>query len=265
MEVWIDPVIFKIGFFELRWYSLAYIFGFLIAFLLSFYVNKFTSSQNKLDKKKLDLLLNYYVFGVILGGRLGFVLFYHPFYYLANPLKIFFLWEGGMSFHGGVIGIIISAFLFCKYHKYNLWHLFDRTAICVLPGLFLGRIANFINGELWGKPTTSALGFIFPNSGDFLPRHPSQLYEALFEGLIPFVIMILLLRFTKLIQKEGGFASLFLIFYGVARFIIEAFFREGEGFVNFNLFILSTGQILCLLMIFGGIVIYFKKCLQNKN
>lgn len=255
MEVLIDPVIFKLGFFELRWYSLAYIVGFIVAGMLGIYVNKFALPANILTKQKLDYLLNYYILSVILGGRLGYVIFYKPLYYFANPHKIFYLWEGGMSFHGGVCGIIIAGILFAKTQKYNLWHLFDRTAFCVLPGLFLGRIANFINGELWGKPTASAIGFIFPASGSLTPRHPSQLYEALFEGLVPFIILCFVLKFTKLFHREGVFSAFFLIFYGTARFIIEAFFREGEGFVNFGLFILSTGQILCTLMIALGFIV----------
>ena len=265
MEVFIDPIIFKLGFFELRWYSLAYIVGFIIAGFLGIYVNKFALEKDFLSKQKLDYLLNYYILGVIIGGRMGYVLFYHPSYYLANPLKVFYLWEGGMSFHGGACGVIVAGILFSKFKKYRFWPLFDRTAFCVLPGIFLGRLANFVNGELWGKETDLPIGFIFPASGDFLPRHPSQLYEALFEGLIPFLIMICFLKFTNLFKKEGMFSAFFLIFYGIARFIIEEFFRQGEGFLNFKLFVLSTGQALCLFMILLGFGVLFCKLFKQKK
>lgn len=255
MQVFIDPVIFKLGFFELRWYSVAYILGFILAGFLAIYANKFTTEGNKLTKQNLDYLLNYCILGVILGGRLGFVLFYEPVYFAQNPLKIFAIWEGGMSFHGGLLGVISGIALFAKTKKFSMWNLFDRAAFCVLPGLFLGRIANFINGELWGKQTSSNFAFIFPQSGDLLPRHPSQLYEALFEGLIPFIIFILLLKTTQLFKKERAFSGLFLIFYSSARFIIEQFFREPHGTYEFFSVTFSTGQILCIPMFLLGIAL----------
>lgn len=262
MELFIDPVIFKIGFFELRWYSVAYIAGFLCAWFLMLYINKF--SPIKLTKQNLDSLLNYCIFGVILGGRLGFVLFYEPTYFLYNPNKIFAVWEGGMSFHGGLIGVLIAIFLFCRFNKLSLWNILDRSAICVLPGLFFGRIANFINGELWGKETNLPIGFIFPESGTLIPRHPSQLYEAVLEGLIPFVVFIILLNITNLIARKGRFSALFLIFYGLARFIVEAFFREPHGIFNFGIFEASTGQLLSFPMILLGMTLLIKNYLKKE-
>ena len=251
MELNLNPVIFEIGFFQLRWYSLAYIFGFIFAGFLAFYVNKFTVI--KITKKQLDSLVTYCIFGVIVGGRFGYVLFYEPLYFLHNLNEVFAVWKGGMSFHGGLIGVIIAIFLFGKQNNIHYWHIFDRAAFCVLPGLFFGRIANFINGELWGKVTDVKFAFIFPMSGDTFPRHPSQLYEALFEGFVPFVIFFFLLKRTNLINKEKIFSGLFLIFYGIARFLIEAFFREPHGIYNFIFFNLSTGQLLSFPMIILGL------------
>ena len=263
MQVFIDPVIFKLGFFELRWYSVAYILGFVIAGFLAIYTNKFTIPQNKLTKEKLDYLLNYCILGVILGGRLGFVLFYGLDYFIRNPMKIFAIWEGGMSFHGGLLGVIAGIALFAKTKRFSMWHLLDRAAFCVLPGLFLGRLANFINGELWGNPTSASFAFIFPKSGDLLPRHPSQLYEALFEGLIPFIIFFILLKTTQLFKKEKAFSGLFLIFYSVPRFVIEQFFREPEETYEFFSLTLSTGQLLCIPMFLLGIALLFFKQKNN--
>jgi phosphatidylglycerol:prolipoprotein diacylglycerol transferase len=263
MELFIDPTIFKLGFFELRWYSVAYIVGFISAGLLAFFLNKFALEEQELSKINLDYLINYCIFGVILGGRFGYVIFYEPLFFLQNPLQIFAIWNGGMSFHGGLLGVIIALIFFAKKKTYDVWHLFDRAAICVLPGLFFGRIANFINGELWGKVTTLPIGFIFPASGNFEARHPSQLYEAILEGLLPFIIFLILLKFTKLFQKKIVFTSLFLIFYGSARFIVEAFFREPHGIFEFKLFALSTGQLLSIPMIFLGLILLFLK-IQKK-
>ena len=255
MELFINPVILKIGFFELRWYSLAYILGFICAGFLAFYLNKFAKKGDTLSKIQIDALINYSIIGVILGGRLGFVLFYEPLYFLHNPLKIFAVWEGGMSFHGGFLGFITSVFLFCRKYQTSIWNIFDRASICVLPGLFFGRIANFINGELWGRHTDFGFSFIFPASGSLQPRHPSQLYEALLEGLLPFCIFFVLLKTTRLFQKRGVFASLFACFYGFARFFVEALFREPDGIFDFGIFTLSTGQVLSFPMILIGLIV----------
>ena len=258
MELFIDPVVFKVGFFELRWYSLAYIVGFLLAGFLAVFMNRYTTPENNISGKKFDVLINYCILGVILGGRLGYVIFYDLIYFIQHPSKILAVWEGGMSFHGGFLGVILAIFLFCKKNNINVWHIFDRASFCVLPGLFFGRIANFINGELWGKPTDFWFSFIFPSSGDFLTRHPSQLYEALLEGLIPFLIFFILLNKTKIFEKAGAFSALFCIFYGIGRFFIEAFFREPHGVFDFGIFTLSTGQMLCLPMILVGFFVFKK-------
>lgn len=254
----IDPVIFKIGFFELRWYSVAYIFGFVGAYIISRYLNRFCKKSQVIPLEKLDYLLNYCFFGVILGGRMGFVIFYEPHYFLLNPLEIFAIWNGGMSFHGGLLGVILGIVAFSKVYKFNMWHIFDRASICILPGIFFGRIANFINGELWGKHTNSNYGVLFQGSGDFLNRHPSQLYEALCEGLIPFIVLFTLLKFTKLFQKNGVFAAIFLTLYSVSRFFIEEFFREPHGIFKIFGIIFSTGQLLCIAMFVLGNAMIWK-------
>jgi phosphatidylglycerol:prolipoprotein diacylglycerol transferase len=263
MEFFIDPIAFKIGFVEIRWYSLAYIFGFVLAGFLAFFMNKFAKKEDELSKKNLDTLINYCIFGVILGGRLGYVVFYEPLFFISNPSQILAVWKGGMSFHGGFIGVILAIFLFAKYKKLSAWNIFDRASFVVLPGLFFGRIANFINGELWGKPTDSFIGFIFPASGDFLTRHPSQLYEAILEGLIPFIIFFILLYKTKLFQKHGVFSALFLVFYGISRFLIEAFFREPHGIFDFGIFTISTGQLLSIPMVILGLLLLNKNFTAN--
>jgi phosphatidylglycerol:prolipoprotein diacylglycerol transferase len=259
MELFINPVILKIGIFELRWYSLAYIMGFILAGFLAVFMNRYASLEQNISGKKFDVLINYCILGVILGGRLGYVLFYDLAYFLNNPTKILAVWEGGMSFHGGFLGVLIAILLFSRKNNIDVWHIFDRASFCVLPGLFFGRIANFINGELWGRPTDFWFSFIFPSSGDFLTRHPSQLYEALFEGLIPFIIFFILLKKTDMFKKTGFFSGLFCIFYGIGRFVIEMFFREPHGTFDFEIFTLSTGQLLCLPMILAGVLILLKK------
>jgi phosphatidylglycerol:prolipoprotein diacylglycerol transferase len=256
MELFISPVIFTIGGFELRWYSLAYIIGFILAGFIAFYLNRFVKKEEVLTRKNIDSVLNFCIFGVLLGGRLGYVIFYEPIYFLHNPLEILAIWRGGMSFHGGLLGVIFAIYLFCKKYNISALNVYDRASVCVLPGLFLGRIANFINGELWGRPTDFWFGFIFPASGDKLIRHPSQLYEAIFEGAVPFCVFYILLHTTQLFKKRGVFSGMFLIFYGTARFFIEAFFREPSGIFDFGVFILSTGELLSLPMILLGIIIF---------
>lgn len=253
----IDPIIFKIGFFELRWYSLAYIFGFIAAYFLFLYLNKFSKKDNTLSRAHVDSLINYCVLGVIIGGRMGFVLFYEPLYFANNLIKIFAIWEGGMSFHGGLCGVILSVAMFCKKNNIKYLNLSDKAAFATLPGLFFGRLANFINGELWGKPTNSeSYGFIFASAHDTLNRHPSQLYEAFFEGLVIFITMLVILKSKDyLFQKKGFFSGLFLTMYSIFRFLIEEFFREPDGLYKILNIEFSTGQILCLPMFVCGIIL----------
>ncbi len=238
----INPVALQIGPVAIRWYSLAYIFGILIAML-------FLKKQN--DKYKLmsslayDNWLFYAVLSIILGGRLGYVLFYNLPYFLSHPFEIFAVWQGGMSFHGGLCGAIFGMWIFSKKYKIDFLALTDILAIIAPIGLFFGRIANFINMELYGRPTSGNYGVIFPNNSD-LPRHPSQLYEAALEGVLLFIILYSLSKFSKIQQNhKGALSGLFLLLYGIFRAFIENF-REPDEQIGLLFFDLTMGQILCI-------------------
>jgi phosphatidylglycerol:prolipoprotein diacylglycerol transferase len=252
----LDPVLFNFGYFEIRWYSLAYIAGILIGWKLG--KKNFTYwiklKKNNFNINKFDDLISYIILGIILGGRLGYVVFYNFSYYLSHPLNIIKIWEGGMSFHGALIGVIFSTFLFSRKHNLNVLLLLDNIA-CVTPiGLFFGRIANFINSELYGKISDLPWAVIFPLV-DNLPRHPSQIYEALLEGLLLFVILNIIF-FSK--RNFTGLCSvLFLFFYGVFRIIVEQF-RVPDIQIGYLLNFISMGTLLSLVMIFMSIIIYLK-------
>ncbi len=257
---YIHPIAFSIGPLDIRWYSLSYIFGILISWVI---VRKFLiNSKKNISKENIDELLNYTVIGIIIGGRLGYVLFYNFEYYFFSPLEIFKIWKGGMSFHGGLLGIIISIFIFSKKRNINYLEITDMIALVSPIGIFFGRIANFINGELFGKVTNSKFGIIFPNGGE-LPRHPSQLYEAFFEGVLIFLILNLLFLFGKYKQFTGFFSGMFLFLYGLFRFFIE-YFREPDSHIGYIFEIITLGQILCIPMIIIGIII-ISKTIRNKN
>jgi phosphatidylglycerol:prolipoprotein diacylglycerol transferase len=252
----LDPVLFNFGYFEIRWYSLAYITGILIGWKLG--KKNFTYwiklKKNNFNINKFDDLISYIILGIILGGRLGYVVFYNFSYYLSHPLNIIKIWEGGMSFHGALIGVIFSTFLFSRKHNLNVLLLLDNIA-CVTPiGLFFGRIANFINSELYGKISDLPWAVIFPLV-DNLPRHPSQIYEALLEGLLLFIILNIIF-FSK--RNFTGLCSvLFLFFYGVFRIIVEQF-RVPDIQIGYLLNFISMGTLLSLVMIFMSIIIYLK-------
>lgn len=256
----IDPVLIDLGFLEIRWYSLAYIFGILGGWWLGkkiiFFRSKITNTY--LDIKLFDDLISWLIISIILGGRLGYILFYNLNYYLNSPLDIFKIWEGGMSFHGGLIGIIFATLSFA--YKKNLKPLFLLDVIsCVAPiGLFFGRVANFINGELYGKPTNVLWSVIFPNE-DSLTRHPSQLYEAFLEGVILFIFLNIIIFSKKYIN--GMCSSLFLIFYGLFRIISEQY-REPDIHIGLILDKISMGTALSLIMVLIGIIFFTK---INKN
>jgi phosphatidylglycerol:prolipoprotein diacylglycerol transferase len=189
--------------------------------------------------------------GIIIGGRLGYVIFYNPDYYLNNLLEIFKLWNGGMSFHGGFIGVVFAVIYSSKISKTAILILADLIAIAAPIGIFFGRLANFINGELYGRITNHSFGMIFPNAGNS-PRHPSQLYEAFFEGFLLFIIMLLFIKFTNILNKKGLITALFLSCYGSFRFMIE-FFREPDANIGLLYFNFSMGQLLSLPMIIVGL------------
>ena len=243
-----DPVAIEIFSLEIRWYSLAYIFGILFGW---FYCKKFLI-RDKIISSLFDDLITYLIIGIIVGGRLGYVLFYNIKYYLNNVIEILFIWEGGMSFHGGLIGIFFATYLFSRKHKINKYIFLDLISVSAPIGIFFGRIANFINGELIGKATNGSWGVIFPKI-DSIPRHPSQLYESFLEGIILFIILNII--FFKKEYKTGTVSFGFLIFYGIFRFISE-FFREPDIQIGYIIGSLSMGMALSLLMIFFGIILY---------
>lgn len=245
----IDPVAFQVGFIVIRWYALAYIVGLLLAWGLARKMS--LKAKSVITILKLDDFLVWAIAGIILGGRLGYILFYNLKYYLEFPLQTLFLWQGGMSFHGGLIGVIIATFLFARKKHIPVLALGDILC-CVAPiGLFLGRLANFVNAELYGRITTSVpWAVIFP--GQTLPRHPSQIYEALCEGFILFCVLNSLWWFSaKYREKNGFFTGLFFLLYGLMRFGLE-FFREPDAHLGFVLGRLSMGQVLCIPMVIGG-------------
>lgn len=241
----IDPILFEIGPLAVRWYGMMYLLGFVAAF---FIISRLAPRrQLLLNHDAVSDLLFYIVIGVILGGRFGYVLFYNFSYFLSHPLQIFAVWQGGMSFHGGLAGVVVATILYCRRRAIAILPLADILAIAATIGLGLGRIGNFINGELWGRVTTLPWGFVFPAAGPE-PRHPSQLYEALLEGPVMFFILYWL--FTRKV-KDGVIFFSFLIFYGIGRFIIE-FFREPDLQIGFFWGGATMGQLLCLAMLFLG-------------
>ena len=253
----LNPILFDFGLFAVRWYSLAYIFGILIGWWLGKRIIqiRFQNLNFNFDIKDFDNLITYLIISLVIGGRLGYIIFYNLGYYLINPFDILKIWEGGMSFHGALIGIIIGTYWFSKKTNIPTFFLLDIVAYVAPIGIFFGRIANFINGELVGKTTNVFWGVIFPNI-DNLPRHPSQLYEAFFEGIVLFIIMNLIL-FRKN-YKIGHCSYMFLIIYGIFR-IFSEFFREPDSQIGFIFGNLSMGMLLSLFMIFAGSILYLKK------
>ncbi|MFN5133213.1 MAG: prolipoprotein diacylglyceryl transferase [Candidatus Fonsibacter sp.] len=256
----LDPIIINFGFLEIRWYSLAYIFGIFLGFYYAKYlIKKFWYKEN-INVPVLDNFLIYLILGIILGGRLGYILFYNFNYYYQNPLEILFLWRGGMSFHGGVIGVLIASLIFAKKNNVKILVLTD-IVVCATPiGIFLGRIANFINGELYGKKTFSDYGVIFPKI-DMEPRHPSQLYEAILEGLILFFLLNIILKFKKKLFN-GELSCYFLIFYSIFR-IISELFREPDKHIGYIIFNISLGTIISFSFLIFGIIAF--KIIKNES
>ena len=243
-----DPIAFQIGPLAVRWYGLMY----LIAFVLFVVLGKVRARQNLLTgwhPRDVDDMLFFGVFGVILGGRLGYVLFYKPLYYLQHPLEVFAVWQGGMSFHGGFLGVLFAMWLFARTRHKRWLDVTDFIAPLVPLGLAAGRLGNFINGELWGRVTGGPWGMVFPEAGRE-PRHPSQLYQFALEGLLLFVV---LWWFTRRRRPLGAASAVFLIGYGACRFLAE-FAREPDSFLGLLALGLTMGQWLSLPMIAIGIV-----------
>ncbi len=255
----LDPTAFSIGPLAVRWYSLAYILG--ILFAMS-WLKKCNDKEHFMTNRAYDDWLLWAILSILLGGRLGYVLFYNSGYFLYHPLEIFAFWHGGMSFHGGLLGSILGMWLFAKKYKIDFLKLTDTLAVAVPVGLFLGRLANFMNMELYGRFTESNFGVIFPNAGP-LPRHPSQLYEAFLEGIVLFIIMISLHRFSNFSKQRGFLSGMFLMLYGSFRILIENF-REPDEQIGFLFAKITMGQLLSLPLIFLGLIMIFIRP-RNKN
>ena len=251
-----DPVAFEVFSLEIRWYSLAYIFGIVLGWI--YCKKKLIKDPIVLDL--FDDFITYLIIGIILGGRIGYALFYNFSYYINNPLEILMVWNGGMSFHGGLIGVILSCVIFGKKYKINSFIFLDLVSLSAPIGIFFGRIANFINSELYGRATDLPWGVQFVLI-DNIKRHPSQIYEAFFEGIILFFILNYLFR-RKYIVTPGKLSALFLIFYSLFRYSLE-FFRVPDPQIGF-LFLNSTlGQIISLLFFVIGVLLFYLK--KNEN
>ncbi|MGN6124341.1 MAG: prolipoprotein diacylglyceryl transferase [Sphingomonas oligoaromativorans] len=249
----LSPIALQLGPVAVRWYSLAYITGILAGW---WYLLKLLDQPGApMARRHADDFVFDATLGVLLGGRIGYVLFYRPDYYLQHPVEIFKLWEGGMSFHGGAAGVLIAILFYCRRKGLSWLRVTDYIA-CVAPiGLFFGRLANFVNGELWGKPSTVPWAIVFPGAGD-VPRHPSELYEAGLEGLVLFAILSLLFWKSDARYKPGFLAGSFVLGYGVFRFIVEFFREPDEQLVEFaRVTHLHMGQWLCVPMILVGLYV----------
>jgi phosphatidylglycerol:prolipoprotein diacylglycerol transferase len=251
----LDPVFLRLGPLEFRWYGLMYICGFVSAYFII--LSGVRRKGLPLNKDQVADLIFSAALGVILGGRLGYILFYNLSYYLSHPAKLFAVWEGGMSFHGGLTGAIVAGLFYIRKHKLSFYQLADISFLAGPVGLGLGRIGNFINGELYGRATTLPWGMVFPGGGS-QPRHPSQLYEAFLEGPLMFLILFLV---SRKVQREGVVFWSFIGLYGLFRFLVE-FAREPDAQLGFLAGGLSMGQLLSLPMFLGGVgmVVY---CLRR--
>ena len=246
----IDPVIVQIGPFGIRWYAMAYIAGLVLGWRLM--RRLVTMPPAVASSLQVDDFLTWATLGVVLGGRLGYVLFYQPTVFIAEPLRILQVWTGGMSFHGGMLGVTIATVWFCRRNAIPLLGFTDRLAVVVPIGLCFGRLANFINGELWGRPAPAVpWAMVFPNGGP-VPRHPSQLYQAVLEGVLLFAVLFLLSRRDWVRARAGMLTGVFLMGYGLAR-IAGEFFREPDAFLGFLFAGATMGQLLSIPMILAGV------------
>ena len=250
-----DPVAFQILSVDIRWYSLAYIFGIIVGW----YLCKKIFIKDIIIKEKFDDYITYLIIGIIIGGRLGYIIFYNLNFYLENIFDIFKIWEGGLSFHGGVIGVLVVSIIFAKKNNQNSFLYMDLVSLVAPIGIFFGRIANFINSELYGKVTEVPWAVTFIKV-DNIARHPSQLYEAVLEGIILFLILIYF-RNKKFLNTPGIISSLFIILYSFFRIIIE-FFRVPDQQIGYLIFDLSMGQIISIIFIIFGITLFYFK---NEN
>ena len=251
----ISPVAFSVFGLDIRWYALAYVAAFVVGYWLFCRLMRRSDGDLSLSKKQMDDLLTAIIIGVILGGRLGYVLFYDLGYFLSHPLQILAVWHGGMSFHGGLLGVIIATFVYGRRQQVNAWKILDLLAVVAPIGLFFGRIANFINREVMGRPTDVPWAVVF-NGDTPIPRHPSPLYEAVTEGILLFVIMYCLYRYTSLRRHPGALGGIMGMGYAVFRMFCELF-RAPDAHIGFlTSWGLTMGQLLSLIMFFSGLAIF---------
>jgi len=262
-----DPVLIDLGYFQIRWYSIAYIFGIILGWVYAYNLIKVIEKENHNRErfiKDFDDLVIYLIFGIIIGGRFGYVFFYNFEYYYQNLNEIFKIWQGGMSFHGGLLGVIVATFIFSKINKRSFFKLTDIVSCAAPIGIFLGRIANFINGELFGKASNVPWAMIFPGGGN-IARHPSQIYEAILEGVILFIIINFIAIKKKFLLKPGYISCLFLIFYSILRILSENF-REPDLHLGYILKYFSMGTLLSIFtFLLGCIIIFFIKKNEQNN
>ncbi|WP_424812008.1 prolipoprotein diacylglyceryl transferase [Roseococcus sp. YIM B11640] len=245
----IDPIALQIGPLAIRWYALAYIAGIVLGWRIA---RRLTVTEPKASTaEQMDDFVTWATLGIILGGRLGYVLFYRPGHYLFHPLEALMVWQGGMSFHGGLIGVVTAIILFCRKNKLSILAFGDRIAIVAPIGLFFGRLANFINGELWGRAADVPWAMVFPADPLQIPRHPSQLYQAGLEGLVLFVALLLLWSHKPFRHRPGFFVGSMVLGYGIAR-IIGEFFREPDAHLGFLFAGATMGQLLSIPMLLVG-------------
>ena len=248
----ISPVAFSIFGLDIRWYALAYLTAFILGWLYVRGLNRLYALR-ALPLALIDDFLSWAMLGVIAGGRMGYILFYNLPFYLDHPLRVFYLWEGGMSFHGGASGVIIALIIFAYVQKIPLFQLSDMVCAAVPMGLFFGRLANFVNGELYGRVTSGPWGMVFPGT-DGQPRYPTQLFEAAGEGALLFLILFMMMRISSVRARAGIVSAVFLGGYAIVRFMIE-FIREPDVQVGVFPIGLTMGQILCLPMVLGALLV----------
>jgi phosphatidylglycerol:prolipoprotein diacylglycerol transferase len=250
----IDPVAIALGPLVVRWYALAYIAGLIGGWRYALWLA--SRPPALVARQRLDDFIVWATFGVLLGGRLGYVLFYKPGHYLAHPDEILMVWQGGMSFHGGFLGVVAACIWFARRHAIPVLAFGDVIAAVAPIGLLCGRIANFVNGELFGRTTDVPWAMVFPSGGP-LPRHPSQLYEAALEGALLLAVLFLIARFTGALQRPGLVLGALLLGYGLARSIVELF-REPDAFLGFLIAGATMGQLLSLPMVVAGLVLILR-------
>lgn len=252
----ISPVAVSVFGIDIRWYALAYIISFILVFWLFAKLAKTQNSGVDMTKKQYDDYMTWVILGVVLGGRLGYVLFYNLPFFIAHPLEILAIWHGGMSFHGGLIGVILATLMFAHHIKQSFWRMLDLAAVVTPMGLFFGRIANFINMEVMGRETTVPWGVVFNGQNEIAPRHPSPLYEAFGEGIVLFTIMLILYTKTNLKKRPGALAGIMGMLYAVIRVVCE-FFRAPDAQIGFlTSWGLTMGQLLSGVLFAVGLTMF---------